>query len=122
MDDQILIQNLRLRCLIGFSPHELKDKQDVIITMTLFTDTRRAGDSDNPEDLLNYRTVNKAVIQHVESSAYKTLEALANSIARLVITEYGVEHLKVEVYKPGALRFTDKVGVIIERTRKDYAL
>lgn len=120
MDDQILIQNLRLRCLIGFSPHELKDKQDVIITMTLFTDTRRAGDSDNPEELLNYRTVNKAVIQHVESSAYKTLEALANSIARLVITEHEVERLKVEVYKPAALRFTDNVGVIIERTRKDY--
>ncbi|MBZ0306980.1 MAG: dihydroneopterin aldolase [Anaerolineae bacterium] len=120
MDDQILIQNLRLRCLIGFSPHELKDKQDVIITMTLFTDTRRAGETDNPEELLNYRTVNKAVIQHVEAAAYKTLEALANSIARLVITQHGVEHLKVEVYKPGALRFTDNVGVIIERTREDY--
>ncbi|KAA0265695.1 MAG: hypothetical protein EDM75_02045, partial [Chlorobiota bacterium] len=59
--DQILIQNLRLRCLIGFSPHELNDKQDVVISMTLYTDTRRAGETDSPDDLLNYRTINKAV-------------------------------------------------------------
>lgn len=118
MKDQILIQNLRLRCFIGFNPHELKDKQDVIISLTLYTDTSKAGESDNPDDLLNYRTVNKAVIQHVEASSYKTLEALANNIARIAIMDCGVEHLKVEVYKPGALRFTDNVGVIIERTRE----
>lgn len=120
MKDRILIQNLRLRCFIGFSPHELKDKQDVVISLTLYTDTRKAGESDNPDDLLNYRTVNKAVIQHVEASSYRTIEALANSIARVAIVECGVEHLTVEVYKPGALRFTDNVGVIIERTREDF--
>lgn len=121
MKDQILIQNLRLRCLIGFSPHELKDKQDVVINMTLYTDTSKAGATDNPDDLLNYRTINKAVIQHVEASSYKTIEALANNIARIAITECGVEHIKVEVYKPGALRFTDNVGVILERTRENYS-
>jgi FolB domain-containing protein len=120
LKDQILIQNLRLRCLIGFSPHELNDKQDVVISMTLYTDTRRAGETDSPDDLLNYRTINKAVIQFVENSSYKTVEALANGIARLAVTECGAEHIRVEVNKPGALRFADNVGVIIERTREDY--
>lgn len=119
--DQIVIQNLRLRCFIGFSPHELRDKQDVVISMTLFTDLRRVGQSDNPDDVLNYRTVNKAVIAHVEDSSYKTIEALADGIARVAVLQGGVPHLRVEVYKPGALRFTDTVGVIIERTAKDYS-
>jgi FolB domain-containing protein len=119
--DQILIQNLRLRCFIGFSEHELRDKQDVVINMTLFTDLRAAGEDDNPDDLLNYRTVNKAVIAHVEASHYNTVEALAANIARLAITEQGVPHIRVEVFKPGALRFADNVGVVIERTRDDYA-
>ena len=118
--DQILIQNLRLRCFIGFSEHELRDKQDVVINMTLFADLRAAGESDNPDDLIDYRTVNKAVIAHVEASRYKTLEALAASIARLAVTEQGVAHIRVEVFKPGALRFADNVGVIIERKRDDY--
>lgn len=120
MTDQILIQNLRLRCVIGFSEHELGAKQDVLINLTLFTDLRKVGQSDNPDDVLNYRTVNKAVIAHVEGSAYKTVEALAESIAKLAILEEAVPHIRVEVYKPGALRFADSVGVIIERDRQDY--
>lgn len=119
--DQIHVQNLRLRCYIGFKEHELRDMQDVVISMWLFTDLRQAGESDNPDDLLNYRTINKAVIRHVDGARYNTIEALATSIARIVIIEHGVQRVKVAVYKPGALRFTDNVGVIIERTREDFA-
>lgn len=119
--DKILVKNLRLRCFIGFNAHELKDKQDVVISMIFYTDLRTGGESDDPDDLLNYRTVNKAVIKHVEASSYKTLEALAHNIARVAIVECGVAHLEVQVFKPGALRFTDDVGVIIERRTEDFA-
>ncbi len=121
MTDRIEIHALRLRCMIGFSEHELKDKQDVIIHMTLFTDLRKGGESDDPNDILNYRTVNKAVIRHVEESRYKTVEALATSIAKVAILECGVPHIQVTVEKPGALRFADSVGVTIERTTADFA-
>lgn len=120
MSDQIVIQNLRLRCFIGFSPHEANNKQDVVINMTFFTDLRLAGETDNPDDVLNYRSVNKAVIAHVEASHYKTVEALAANIAKVAILDGGVPHIRVEVYKPHALRFADNVGVIIERRREDY--
>ena len=119
--DEIVIQNLRLRCLLGFSQHEIGKKQDVVINMTFYTDLRTAGETDNPDDILNYRTINKAVIEHVEASAYKTVEALANSIAKLAVLDYDVPHIRVEVYKPAALRFADNVGVIIERKPDDYA-
>lgn len=118
--DRISISGLRLRCIIGFNAEERREKQDVVIDMTLFTDLRKGGDTDNPDDILNYRTVNKAVIRHVEASEYNTLEALASSIARLAIMEHGVPRLAVTVQKPGALRFTDTVSVTIERTREDY--
>lgn len=120
MMDTIRIENLRLRCFIGFNPHELKDKQDVIISMDLYTDLRAGGASDNPDDILNYKTVNKAVIQHVEASRYKTLEALATHIARVAIVDCGVPHLRVTVEKPHALRFTDNVMVIMERRTSDF--
>jgi FolB domain-containing protein len=119
--DRIHIKNLRLRCYIGFNEHELREMQDVVISMWLYTDLRAAGDSDDPADLLNYRTVNKAVIRHVDGARYKTIEALATEIARIAIVECGVKKIRVELYKPGALRFTDDVGVIITRRRKDFA-
>lgn len=120
MDDLIHIKNLRLRCYIGFNEHELRDMQDVVISMWLHTDIRPAGVSDDPADLLNYRTVNKAVIAAVSGTRYKTIEALATEIARIAVVECGVPHIKVELYKPHALRFTDDVGVIITRDRADF--
>lgn len=119
MTDIIEIDNLRLRCIIGFSQHELKDKQDVIISLRIRTDMRRAGETDDPEDTFNYRTVTKAIIAHVEESRYKLVEALAGAIARITV-EHGAEWVQVRVHKPGALRFSDSVGVVIERTPADY--
>ena len=118
--DMIEIDSLRLRCLIGFSEWELDKKQDVIIHMTLFTDIRKGGLSDNPDDILNYKTVNKAVIQMVEASHYKTLEALTTAIACVAIVDCGVPHIRVKVEKPGALRFADSVAIVIERTTEDF--
>lgn len=120
MPDTIEIDNLRLRCLIGFSPHELKDKQDVVISLRIRADMRKAEETDHPDDTFNYRTVTKAIIQHVEESSYKLVEALAGAIARICIVDYGAEQVEVRVHKPGALRFSDSVGVVIERKREDY--
>lgn len=117
--DRIEITGLRLRCIIGFNPDERRDKQDVVIDMVLQTDLRAGGASDNPSDILNYRTINKAVIQQVEASSYNTLEALATGIARVAV-ENGAPHIRVTVHKPGALRFTDDVSVTIERTAADF--
>lgn len=119
--DIIEIDNLRLRCVIGFSPHELKDKQDVVITMRIGTDMRKAGETDDPNDAFNYRTVTKAIIKHVEDSHYKLVEALACAIARITVVDFGAPWVKVRVHKPGALRFSDSVGVLIERTADDFA-
>lgn len=120
MTDIIEIDNLRLRCMIGFSEHELKDKQDVVITMRIKADMRRAEETDEPDDAFNYRTVTKEIIKHVEGSNYKLVEALAGSVARIVV-DHGAEWVQVRVHKPGALRFSDSVGVVVERTPDDYA-
>ncbi len=118
--DIIEIDNLRLRCVIGFSPHERKDKQDIVISLRLGTDMRKAGESDRPEDSFNYRTVTKAIIQHVEPSEYFLLEKLAHEIAKICVVQHGAPYVQVRVHKPGALRFSDSVGVVIERRPEDY--
>ncbi len=118
--DIIEIDHLRLRCMIGFSPHELKDKQDVIITLRIGSDMRRAGETDNPDDAFNYRTVTKAIIKHVEESHYALVEKLATAVAGIVVVEHGAPWVQVRVHKPGALRFADSVGVVIERTPDDF--
>lgn len=118
--DRIEIHDLLLRCIVGINPEERVKKQDVIINLTLYGDMRKAGASDDIEDAINYKTLTKRVIDHVEESDYFLVEKLASSIARIVIEEFGVERAIVGLEKPGALRFARSVGVVIERTAADF--
>lgn len=119
--DLIEIGGLRLRCVIGCRDEERRDRSDVVIDLTIGADTRPAAASDGLADAWNYRTPIKAIIGHVEDSAYRTVEALATAIARILIIDHGAPHVRVRAHKPGALRFTDTVGVVIERRTADFA-
>ena len=118
--DRIEIHDLLLRCIVGINPEERIKKQDVIVNLTLYGDLRQAGRSDNIDDALNYKTLTKRVIDHVEESSYFLVEKLADSIAEIALTEFSVERAIVSVEKPGALRFARSVGVVIDRSAVDY--
>ena len=119
-EDRIDIHDLLLRGIIGINVWERLMQQDILINISLFGDFRSAGESDDIADTINYRTVTKKVIKHVETSKRFTVEALASDIARICLEEPGVQRARVRVEKPGALRFTRSVGVEIERSLKDF--
>lgn len=119
--DRIEIHDLLLRCIVGINPEERVKKQDVIINLTLYGDMRQAGRSDDIVDAINYKSLTKRVIDHVEESSYFLVEKLAHSIAEIAIREFGVQRAVVSVEKPGALRFARSVGVVIERAPADFA-
>ena len=119
--DCIEIQNLRLRAVLGFSEHELDAPQDIVINLRIGLAGRRAGETDDPADAFNYKTVTKAIIRFVESSRFSLVEKLAEEIARLVVIDFGAPHVEVAVHKPGALRRSDSVSLGITRRPDDYA-
>jgi D-erythro-7,8-dihydroneopterin triphosphate epimerase len=119
MHDRILIRNLLLRAVIGVNEDERRNVQDVVLNVTLEVDTRPAGRSDRIEDTVNYRTITKQIIAHVEGSRYYLVEKLAAEVARICLSHDGVQRVTVRVEKPGALRFADSVGIEIVRTRED---
>ncbi len=119
--DKIRIKNLLLRGIIGINEDERINKQDILINLTLFTDFRPAALSDNIVDAVNYRSITKRIIQHVEDSADFLVEKLVTDIARIILTEFIVVRVIVRVEKPGALRFAESVGVEIERTKSDIS-
>jgi FolB domain-containing protein len=118
VSDEIRIEDLLLRTVIGINGEERRDRQDVLINLVLFVDTRAAGRTDNIADApVNYRDVAKRVITVVEESRFHLIERLAEEIANLCLEEPGVERVRVSVAKPGALRFARSVGIVIERER-----
>ncbi|WP_040685449.1 dihydroneopterin aldolase [Nocardiopsis baichengensis] len=121
--DTFEINGLRLRCVIGCSEHERKDRSDVVVDLHIHADMRVAGRSDQLIDTWNYRTPTKAIITALrdETRQWHTVEALATDIARIVVIDHCAPMVRVRVHKPGALRFADSVGVVIERTPADFA-
>lgn len=118
--DIIEIKNLRLQTTIGFSLHEVNRLQEVVINLCIETDGRRAGETDDPTDAFNYKTVNKAVIWLVKESRFRLLEKLAEEIAKTVVLDFAARRVQVKIHKPGALRHADSVGIAIERRAEDY--
>lgn len=117
--DQVIIRDLRARGIIGINDWEREKPQEIVINIILFADLQAAGESDDLEDSINYRTVAKRVQAHAETAARLTVEALAADLAKICLDEPGVQKVRVRVEKPGAVRFVASVGVEIERSRAD---
>ena len=115
--DKIFIKDLIARGIIGINDWEREKPQEILINITVFTDTRRAAKSDDLADCVDYRALAKKVQSHAETAARLTVEALANDLAEICLEQRGVEKAVVRVEKPGAVRFSSSVGVEIERTR-----
>ncbi|MEN6483078.1 MAG: dihydroneopterin aldolase [Anaerolineaceae bacterium] len=113
--DQILIKDLLVRGVIGISELERSQPQDILINIVLFTDTQKAGETDDIQDCVNYRTVSKKIFAYAEKANHFTVEALANQIAKICLATPLVAGVRVRVEKPGAVRFSRSVGVEIER-------
>ncbi len=120
-EDRIEIKDLLLRGILGINDWEREKPQDILLNLTLFADLGAAGISDDIQDTVNYRTLSKQVIEHVEGSARQTVEALAADVARICLSDPRVARVRVRIEKPGALRFARSVGVEIERTAADFA-
>lgn len=117
--DKVIIKDLLARGIIGVNDWERNRPQNILINIIIFTDTKRAAETDNINDCVNYSTISKKVMAHTESSERLTVEALANDLAKICLEEKGVKKVMVRVEKPGAVRFAESVGVEIERSQDE---
>jgi dihydroneopterin aldolase/D-erythro-7,8-dihydroneopterin triphosphate epimerase len=117
--DQIFIRDLSLRGIVGINAEERVNRQDVLVNVVMWADTSAAAASDDIADAVNYRTVAKQIISHVEEGDPMLVERLVQEIADICFdVDRRVAEVEVTVEKPGALRFAESVGVSIHRTRR----
>jgi dihydroneopterin aldolase len=117
--DRIFITALSTEAVIGIYDWEREVKQRLEVDLELWLDLAAAAKSDAIEDTLNYKSVAKRVLAFVEASRYRLVEALAGEIARIVLEEFMVARVRVTVHKPGAIRHSRDVGVVVERGLDD---
>jgi FolB domain-containing protein len=113
--DKILIKDLLARGRLGVPAEERTIPQDILINLILYTDTRRAGESDDIHHSVDYSIAAEKILELVEKSSRHTVEALAEDIALLCLSFALVSGVTVRIEKPNKIRFARSVGVEINR-------
>ncbi len=113
--DIVFIHDLQIETVIGIYDWEPKIRQKKSLEIEMATDIRKSAKSDSIEDTLSYKTVAKRLIEFVEASEYELVEALAEKICSIILQEFDVPWVRLRLSKPGAVRGSKSVGVVIER-------
>jgi 7,8-dihydroneopterin aldolase/epimerase/oxygenase len=116
--DTIFIHALKSEAIIGIYDWERQVRQTVLIDLEFSADIRKAALTDSIDDTLNYKRVAKRVLGLVEGSQFHLVETLAEHVAMLVLEEFGVSWVRITLSKPGAVRSSRDVGVVLERSRE----
>ncbi len=115
----IRIKNLRLRTYVGIKEEEVNNRQDVVINVRLQYDASQAIRNNDIDAALNYRTITKNIIAHVEENRFALLERMTREVLDIVMAPAAVKNAMVEIDKPHALRFSDSVSVSLTANRED---
>ncbi len=113
--DIVYIKQLEIETVIGVFEWERNIRQKVCIDLEMATDIRKAGETDDLNDTLDYKAISKRLVEFVEASDFLLIEALAEHITAILLEEFNVPWLKLTLGKPGAISSSKDVGVIIER-------
>jgi dihydroneopterin aldolase len=119
--DIVFIENFRGQTVIGIDDDELHDPQPVTMNLAIGLPSLRACQTDRIEDTVNYAAVREALHALLAMHRVKLLEALAESVAQLLISGFGAHWVRVQIAKPGRFDDVDGVGVVIERRRDPAA-
>ncbi|WDG55261.1 dihydroneopterin triphosphate 2'-epimerase [Pseudomonas chlororaphis] len=114
---RIRVKDLCLRTFIGINEEEILNKQDVLINLTILYAAQEAVRDNDIDHALNYRTITKAIIAHVEGYRFALLERLTQEILDLIMANESVLYAEVEVDKPHALRFAESVSITLAASR-----
>jgi D-erythro-7,8-dihydroneopterin triphosphate epimerase len=118
---RIRIKDLRLRTYIGIKDEEIRNQQDILINATILYPAADAVAVNEIDKALNYRTITKALIAHVEGNRFALLERLTQELLDIVMQHPQVHYAELEVDKPHALRFAESVSITLsaEQPRRD---
>jgi len=114
--DKIHIRNLVIPAVIGVHSRERKKPQDIILNITLYTDTTRAAEADDIALTVDYEALCARLVKYIRASSFTLIESLADAIAKLLLNTRGILACRVVLDKPGALNPCKSVAVEIFRT------
>ena len=110
--DSVFIEGMRIAAHIGVTAEERNTPQVLRFDLELRCDLRRAGESDDVNDAIDYGAVYRQVVNVVESTPCALLEFLAARIADALLAKFPTcEEVRVRVGKPALFPITGRSGM-----------
>ena len=116
--DRLRIRDLLVRCRVGVTAQERNKPQDILITLTLYADLRKACRSARLKDSVDYKVLKWKILAKTEKASFRLIERLAECVADICLEAPRVERVDVRVQKPVALRFARCSEVEITRGKR----
>ena len=101
--DKITIEKLTVFGNHGVYPEENALGQKFLVSLVMYPDTRKAGQTDDLECSINYGDVSGYVKQFFEENTFKLIEKVAEKLAESLLLQYPLlEKVDVKIEKPWA--------------------
>lgn len=120
LPDSINLTGLSVRMLVGVDNWERVRPQPVTIDVCVHTDVSKAGSSDHLPYSIHYGVLTKEIESHCLEERYRSLEGLAEGLAKVCIFLCKAPRVTLRVFKPRALLHAHAAGVEITRTAEDF--
>ena len=115
MADIIFLSEVKVETKLGVPAWERLVTQTIILDLEIAMPHSRSCKTDEIEDTIDYGEVVARIRQTLSENSFKLVEALAEHICQIILTEFKAPWVKIKVSKPGILPGLKALGVVIER-------
>ena len=101
--DKIKIEDLEVFANHGVFPEENVLGQKFVVSAVMYTDTRRAGLTDELTASIHYGEASAFITEYLKSHTFKLLEKVAEGLAEeMLVRIAGLQKVQIEIKKPWA--------------------
>lgn len=116
--DIIFLEQVKVQTKLGVPSWERMVAQTIILDLEIAMPHSLACKTDSIDDTIDYGAVVTRIRKTLNDNSFKLVEALAEHICQLVLTDFGAPWVKIKVAKPAILPNLKALGVMIERGKK----
>jgi dihydroneopterin aldolase len=116
--DIIFLSEVKIQTKLGVPKWERMVPQTIVLDIEIAMPSSESCVTDEIADTIDYGLVVERLRDTLNDKSFKLVEALAEHLCQLIITEFKAPWVKIKVAKPGILPGVKSLGVVIERGAK----
>lgn len=102
-EDEIRIERLEIYAYHGVHPKERRQGQTFVVNATMYTDTHKAGATDDLSCATDYGAVCMFIDKWMRENTYQLLETVLDKLSKAVLLQFELIHsMDLEIRKPEA--------------------